>query len=72
MIRNVDLVHSNGLMAESTLDSGVMVSNMVKACISTDMVKKEEEHGTKASVSIGLTQAQGSKINKNQKTKNDY
>jgi len=71
-IKNVDLALLNGQMEESTLDSGVMVSNMVKASISIDMVKKEEVPGTKENESIGLILVLESKLNKNLKMKNDY
>ena len=71
-IKNVDLALLNGQMEESTLDSGVMVSNTVKASISIDMVKKEEVPGTKENESIGLILVLESKLNKSLRMKNDY
>ena len=72
MIKNVAPVLSNGLMAENISASGATVSNMAKAFISIDMVKKEEVLGTKENGSIGLILVLESKPNRNQKTKNDY
>jgi hypothetical protein len=71
-IKSVDLVLLSGLMVESMLVSGTMESNMVKASISIDMVKKEEVPGMKENVSVGSIQVLEGKLNKNQRTKNDY
>tara|TARA_B110000285_G_scaffold185647_1_gene210679 strand:+ start:842 stop:1090 length:249 start_codon:yes stop_codon:yes gene_type:complete len=71
-IKNVVLVLLSGQMVENTSVNGTMESSTVKASISIEMVKKEEAHGTRENVSIGLIQVLESKLNKNQRTKNDY
>jgi len=71
-IKNVVLVLLSGQMVENTSVNGTMESNTVKASISIETVKKEEARGTRENVSIGLILVLESKLNKNQRTKNDY